>query len=223
MNIFFRADDIGWDHGPFLRLAGLFALEGLKLNAAAIPLACRHAGARIALAPFRGRVEVHSHGLTHLDHESAGKKCEFGESRGEDEVLRDLVLSRRTLERLFRGLYFPAFVPPWNRFSARFLPLLPRAGFRCLSRDGRLRADVPGLAELNVGIDLHTSRAPGPATPEALLSAVAEAAARAPAVGIMLHHAKMGDADFDFLADFLALIKDRGARTFFLSELAGAA
>lgn len=216
MTLFFRADDAGWGHERFERLAALFAGRGQRLNAAAIPLACLQS--RPPLPPRAlEAVEFHSHGWAHLDHESAGKKCEFGPARAPETVARELEQSRAACAELFGERYFPAFVPPWNRIDERFVSLLPAAGFRALSRDGAARAGMPGLVELNVRVDLHTSRAPAPASPEAVLEAVS--AFPGPA-GIMLHHARMGDADFAFLDALLRLLPRRGARSAFFSELA---
>lgn len=220
MRIFFRADDIGWDHAQFERLAALFVRHGAKFNGAAIPLTCRQG--RLDLARFAGHLEIHSHGFAHLDHESAGKKSEFGDSRPAQDVLSDFVRSREILEGLFPALYYPAFVPPWNRMSVRFLPLLAEAGYRALSRDGRPRADVPGLREINVSVDLHTSRIPGPATPEELMARLEREEAAGAAAGVMLHHAKMSDADYGFLDAFLGLLRERAVETAFFSEMAAA-
>lgn len=218
MTIFFRADDAGWSHDRFERLADLFAARGHRLNAAAIPLACRQSPPSLPRGAARDAVEFHSHGWAHLDHETSGKKCEFGASRPLDAVVRELAESRGALAELFGDRYFPAFVPPWNRIDERFVPLLPAAGFRAISRDGSARAGVPGLAELNVGIDLHTARVPPPATPEGVLAAAGRA--EAPAAGIMLHHARMTGEDFAFLDSLLGLMTERGIESAFFSELA---
>jgi len=223
MDLFFRADDIGWDYERFERLAGLFVSHGLKLNAAAIPLVVLQSRAKLDLDRFEGFLEMHGHGLAHLDYESSGKKSEFGDSRSDDDVRHDLERSYEAMRRLFGTLFFPAFVPPWNRLADRFLPRLPEAGYVMLSRDGRERAQTAGLVERNVGVDLHTSRKPPPPTPEALWDEVQRLeAAGAPAVGVMLHHARMDEAAFSFLEGFMRLLNERGTSSVFLSEAARA-
>lgn len=217
MDIFFRADDAGWSNDRFERLASLFAFHGHHLNAAAIPLACRQSPPALPRGAVRDAVEFHSHGWAHLDHETSGKKSEFGASRSPDTVARELTESRSALAELLGDRYFPAFVPPWNRIDERFLPLLPAAGFRAISRDGIARASCPGLDELNINVDLHTSRVPPPATPAGVLAATTGSGLRTG--GIMLHHARMAETDFTFLNELLGLMTQRGIQSRFISEL----
>lgn len=219
MTLFFRADDLGWEAERFERLASLFAERRLRLNAAAIPLACSATDAAARAARFGGLLEVHSHGLAHLDREPSGKKSEFGAARRPEDAARDLARSRETLRALFAGQYYPAFVPPWNRIADSLVPLLPAAGFKVLSRAGAPRAAVAGLAELNVTVDLHTSRLPVPNAPRELLDGI-DALGQDEPVGVMLHHGRMAERDFGFLAGLLDLLVARGDRTAFLSELA---
>jgi hypothetical protein len=225
-HLFFRDDDLGWEHDRFRRMLESFVAHGFKLNAAAIPAACRAMMSQRtgldAVVDGWGSwplvLEVHAHGWSHANHEPAGKKAEFGAGRPGWEVARELVEAQAVCRDLFGPAYYPAFVPPWNRIADEWLPLVREAGFELLSRDGERRATVPGLAEWNVSLDLHTDKARPEAGPAEWLAAVERWPADVP-LGVMLHHARMGERDHARLREFLAELRQRGIQTWFFSEL----
>ncbi len=214
--VFFRDDDLGWEHSRFRRLLDLFTEVGCKLNAEAIPMAAGAVCRAGDFAAARRCLEVHAHGYRHANHQQVGKKAEFGPGRHPDVVQRELAEAGCRTAELFGELYFPAFTPPWNRIDDAFIPLLSTAGFKVLSRDGPVRA-MSKLLELNVALDLHTERKHPGRGVEDWLQAVERSDASCP--GIMLHHGCMEEADFGRLRDLLQELNARGVRSLFFSEL----
>ena len=76
----------------------------------------------------RPGVAVLQHGWCHANHAVCGKKSEYPAERHPVDVADELDEGRRRLRALFRGRAAPVFVPPWNRFSERFVPLLVEVG-----------------------------------------------------------------------------------------------
>jgi hypothetical protein len=224
MWLFFRNDDLGWDPANFARLVTLFARHDQKLNAAAIPslLTDRLVEESIPYsyqaAPF---LQVVAHGWAHQNFEAEGKKCEYGPARESRDVFRELADGNLALKERFEN-YFPCFVPPWNRFDNRFLPLLKEAGFLMLSRERESAQKVQAapIPEFNVCLDLHTRS--GGERLEAKdiyrqLAALHEAGRDH--AGVMLHHAKMTDADFATLDEVLKNISKRSIQSVFFSDM----
>lgn len=218
--LFFRNDDLGWDLAKFARLLDLFARAGHKLNAAAIPLICLEVYDRMTFSTYQHVLEVHAHGLAHLDHEASGKKNEFGPARDCQAVKRDLRQAYELTETTFSGLFFPAFTPPWNRMEMEYMQLLPESGFKLLSRDGDKTAAIAGLTEINIDIDLHTAKVERAWSVELLLEEINTIGHQQETVGIMLHHKHMRDADYVFLQAFLERLTRERIATYFFSELA---
>lgn len=216
--VFFRDDDLGWDHAKFLRLLELVQEFEFKLNAEAIPLEARKRFRPGEFAGCRRHLEVHSHGFGHANHESLGKKAEFGRQRDPADVRQELAAARLLTGELFGDLYFPAFTPPWNRIEEQFVPLLEETGFKVLSRDGPARSGAR-ILELNVELDLHTDRKQPGHSVEQLIQLIEQSSS--PQVGIMLHHGRMTDGDYDRLRELLATLKSGGARSLFFSEIHG--
>jgi len=142
-------------------LADLLSLaDGIPLVLAVIP-----AEADRRLAPPLARhagVAVAQHGWRHANHASGNKKSEFPDSRNRDDVAADLAAGRDRLRTLFGGRAWPVLVPPWNRFSAAFLSLLPQVGFRGLSRISPRFPAPPRREEQDVRDDSESPR-PRPA------------------------------------------------------------
>jgi hypothetical protein len=220
VQLYFRDDDFGWEMERFTRLACVFADQGHKLNAAAIPQLTTAAAIESGVPGYASAsVQFVVHGFSHSNHEPAGKKSEFGPSRNAKDVERELA---EGIERVgsAAGNFFPCFVPPWNSIDARFLPSLADAGYRMLSRfekSGNVRGPVP---ERSVSLDLHTRKDGSRLSPEAILAAINEARKHESTLGVMLHHNRMEESDFATLTMVLAALRAQGTQSFFYSELA---
>jgi hypothetical protein len=93
VEMFFRDDDGGWEHGRLVRLLDLFAATGLPVDLAVIPMALdrRLAAELRTLAALPGtRLGLHQHGLAHRNHEPEGRKFEFGPSRSPSQQRHDI-------------------------------------------------------------------------------------------------------------------------------------
>jgi len=224
VSFFFRDDDAGWDDDALESLLDLFEVNRTPLDVAAIPTAVSARTVELLTSlrtAGRHDVVVHQHGWAHVNHETAGRKCEFGPARSPEQQADDIARGRDLLQALL-GDVPPVFTPPWNRCAPWTGDVLRDLGFTVLSRDvsaGTLR--VPGLVELPVTVDWFAKRRKVPIDRQARGALLAEAAQGPGPVGLMLHHQVMGDADRADLAELLLLVSAHPAsKTAHLAELA---
>jgi hypothetical protein len=210
VEFFFRDDDAGWDDARLFALLNLFARYALPLDVAAIPCAMTptlafQLRARIATAP--DKLAVHQHGFAHLNHETEGRKCEFGVGRPRALQQQDIVLGRRLLAELHGLPIGDIFTPPWNRCTVATGESLRAVGFRVLSRDETAQPlGVEGLYELPVTVDWFARRK-GVLLSRGELGAQLAASARSSSpVGVMFHHALMDDTEMRRADELLALL-----------------
>lgn len=216
--VFFRADDVGVPGERCARMFGVFHKHAAPLDAAVTPAwatALRAAGL-LDMAGGPARVDFHTHGWRHVNHEpleipgpdgKRRKKCEFGPARNAEQKRRDLERGRERLETLFGDSFIPVFTPPWNRCDAETLAAVKELGYAAVSRDGGAAPPAPdGLHEFSVLVDLHTRREENPdAGMEALLGELAQGLAR-PVCGVMLHHQRMNENAADFVDALLDVL-----------------
>ena len=145
-------------------------------------------------------------GLQHANHQSAGRKCEFGDARSAAAQCEDLARGQALLAGWLGPRVQPWFTPPWNRCTTETAELLARLGFQALSRDRGAKPAQDALPELPVDIDWsrHWREGGAPAVAEALALALRARAADGAALGLMLHHAVMSDEELRCLAALLA-------------------
>src|SRR5437763_1431027 len=115
---FFRDDDVGRADERLHPLLDLFSQHTVPIDLAVTPPALAPAVAdalctRIAHASTP--TGVHVHGLAHVYHDPAGRKCEFGPARDPAAQRCDLELGRRRIAELLGDAVAPFFTPPWNR------------------------------------------------------------------------------------------------------------
>jgi hypothetical protein len=203
------------------QLDALLQLAGeLPLALAVIPALAR-ADLADALA-CRPRVAVLQHGWRHADRAALGRKSEYPQGRSAAMVRAEIAAGQARLKALFGPRALPVLVPPWNRFAAEYLPLLPGAGIMGLSAmaqpnpAGVLPADVVGL---DVHVDLVAWRGDrGFVGTEAAigglvgrLRACRLAAGEPPPVGILTHHLIMDGAAAAFLGRLTATASGHAA------------
>jgi hypothetical protein len=195
---------------PTPQLDRLLALVGDTPLALAVIPANAVAGLAAAL-DFFPQVTVLHHGWCHADraadYPGAGRKSEYPSERHPVDVADEFDEGRRRLRALFGPRALPVFVPPWNRFAERFVPLLVEAGLTTLSQMAPRTGEPPGgIAVLDVHIDVVAWRADrgfigkGPA----LGRLIAELRARRAvfsqsAIGVLTHHLVMDGATEDFM------------------------
>ena len=205
VHFFIRDDDAGWDDARLFALLDCTELAGVPIDLAVIPHAT---GARLAADLCRrveasgGRIGLHQHGHAHVDFETTGRKCEFGPERACEAQRADLIAGRTHLRACFGARLDAYFTPPWNRCSEATPCLLAELGYAGLSRDRSAPAQR-ALPELRVDLDwcreqrLATER--GESGSDAAGAALARHVRGGATVGLMLHHAAMSDAEFDWL------------------------
>ena len=205
-DVFFRDDDAGWGDQRLIELLDLFSGRGLPLDVAVIPAALEPglAGELLGrVASSGGMLRLHQHGYSHVNHEAAGRKCEFGPSRTGEEQRRDIVAGRERLAELLEGEVDPIFTPPWNRCTVDTGRCLAELGFAALSRESRAEPlAVAGLPELPVRVDWV--RLPV----DELAGRLADAFACGGPAGVMFHHEVMEGADMRRAGELLSLVAD---------------
>jgi hypothetical protein len=199
--VFFRDDDAGWGTDRLRRLVDRFDRRGLPLDLAVIPAALRPGLARELRTRAGNGLALHQHGLAHVNHESEGRKQEFGPSRPREAQLRDIEEGRRLLLDQLGDVLDPIFTPPWNRCTADTGACLAELGFTVLSREARAEPlGVPGLSELPVRVDWSRLE------PGELVARLVAAVESGEPVGVMFHHAEMDGGSLDRADSLLALL-----------------
>lgn len=207
--VFFRDDDAGWDDRALFALLDRFVARGLPVDVAVIPAEVTPGLVRGLKGRIRSsRVRVHQHGFAHLDHQSTGRRCEFGSSRGRAAQAADVAGGRDVLLDAFGTVLDPVFTPPWNRCTAVTGEVLTDHGIRVLSRDSSARPlGVRGLDEVPVTVDWFGRSRGVPWTRDELGARIAACVRGGGPVGVMLHHAVTDDGErarVDGLLELLA-------------------
>jgi len=207
---FFRDDDAGWEDARLLNLLDIFAQYEVPIDLAVIPKSIsRETAARLRqLVQQRPEhVAVHQHGYAHVNHEPAGRKCEFGDSRSLALQQADIAAGKALLLELFGPNTEPIFTPPWNRCTAATATCLKKEGFTLLSRDITATFfDTRGLAELPVSVDWFGHRKHVRLTPDEIGDALSRAVASQTPAGVMLHHALFNDEECERISELLQLL-----------------
>lgn len=225
LDCFFRDDDGGWGNVELVRLVSCFERAGAPLDIAMIPAATDAALAAYLLERKRqGTIALglHQHGCSHLNHESAGRKCEFGASRSPAQQSTDIAAGRDRLQLLLGDAMDPIFTPPWNRCTGETIAALADLGFAALSRNRGASPEIQGgLRELDVHVDWMRHRSSTGPDHCAIADAIVDSLRHDEPVGIMLHHAVMGEGDFHAMSDLLTALGSHPRVTFrSMAELA---
>jgi hypothetical protein len=190
-----------------------------------IALAVIPALARPELATaLNGRpgVAVMQHGWQHANRARCGKKSEYPVARPAAVVAAELGAGQARLKALFGRRAVAVLVPPWNRFSDQFLPLLCANGIAGISTMASPSGAAlpPGLTRIDVHVDLvawHQGR--GFIGAAAALGGLVGhlraqrlgAVATAGPIGILTHHLIMDGPTAAFLDRLVPLVRDHAA------------
>jgi hypothetical protein len=191
---------------PTPALDRLLALAGT----APLALAVIPADAKPSLAAALGgypQVSVLHHGWCHANRAVSGKKSEYPAERHPVDVADELDEGRKQMRALFGPRAIGVFVPPWNRFAERFVPLLGEAGFIAISQIAPRKTPVGGgIAAIDVHLDVvdwHEGRGfvgDAPALGQLVGALREERLGGHAAVGVLTHHLVMDNATEDFFA-----------------------
>jgi hypothetical protein len=83
VDFFLRDDDAGWDDERLFAMLEVVERHALPIDLAVIPQALSPSLADSLIAQQArsdAQLGLHQHGLAHRNHESDGRKCEFGPS-----------------------------------------------------------------------------------------------------------------------------------------------
>jgi hypothetical protein len=226
VNFFIRDDDAGWADARLIALLRTVEAAGVSIDLAAIPTALTPPLARELAARREGgqRIGIHQHGFAHVNHETQGRKCEFGSARTLEQREADLRAGQDRLACFFGEAVDPIFTPPWNRLAVDTAELLAGLGFGPLSRDiGAEPQHV--MSELSVHCDWSRQWRLAGGDPDAASIKVARELARhavpGASVGLMLHHETMSDLELESLSKLLsAWTRHPNARWRAMGELA---
>jgi hypothetical protein len=209
--VFFRADDIAVLGRQFSHLMTLFSQYRAPLCLAVVP-AWLTRPRWLALERVAQNTSCcwHQHGWRHANHETEGKKQEFGPSRCRADLEHDIGRGRKRLEKLLGKRFYPVFTPPWNRCGQGALDVLKSQGYAAASRSRGGKPPTPnGLPSFDVNVDLHTRKEKRPAVGWDNLFNDLQQAIASGRCGIMIHHQRMNQAAFDFLEILLKTLKSQ--------------
>ena len=209
--VFFRADDVGVPGARFNRLVQLFCHHQVPLTLALVP-------AWLTQVRWQRLLELCGdtgglwgwiqHGWRHRNHESRGRKQEFGPSRTQRQKRDDIRSGLQRLKAVTGESLLPIFTPPWNRCDQETLNALRDMGYKAISRSLGAQPSVPSaLPDYPVSVDLHTRKdIDAEAGWQELLSEIRTCLADG-FCGIMIHHQRMSDRAYDFLDLLLSSLK----------------
>jgi predicted deacetylase len=208
VDVFFRDDDVDEDEATLWCLLNTFLFLGVPLNLQVIPGKLKTATVRLLRQQQQTHptlIELNQHGWTHTNHETEGRKCEFGASRNFHAQLADIARGKAVLDDAFGAHWHPVFTPPWNRCTADTLRALDQLGFRVFSKDrGKEQITSYGFTEISMTLDLYRwrPRATMKSPTEIERELIAQLQRREP-LGILLHHKVMDTVAFSLLASLL--------------------
>ncbi len=212
VKVFVRDDDVDDDEASLRQLLDLFCeletpinleiIPGL-LTDSAIATLNRHHQLRPDL------FELNQHGWLHVNHESEGRKCEFGVSRSYDRQLADIRRGQEVLQNAFGEAFSPVFTPPWNRCTEETHRALDQLGFAAISKlRGKQSVSGYNFRELSVTLDIFRWKDGATMKPaEELIEELTFQLRELEMVGIMLHHKVMDEAAFEFVRLLLAELR----------------
>jgi len=139
VRFWWRDDDAGAHSAALERLLSLSQQNRAPVSVAVIP-------ARMEtrmIEAMRGRdFDVLVHGYAHNNQAGEGQpKCEFPLSRPLEDMRADLRKALSLLREALPQNTIPVFVPPWNRFPDKLLPLLKECGYVGLSKASTMKPD----------------------------------------------------------------------------------
>ena len=212
VTLFYRDDDAGWATTELFALLDLFETLDLPLDLAAIPQAmtsklAQQLNARIQASD--GRLGIHQHGFQHHNHQSVGRKCEFGDARTYPQQYMDIAQGKALLSRYFGDHDDPIFTPPWNRCTQHTVEVLNELSFLALSRDASAQAlSFKGtVSALPIHIDWLKQTKGQRWSHQHIVQHLADTLLSETVIGIMLHHQPMDTHEHTIFKHCALLLK----------------
>lgn len=214
VTFFFRDDDGGWEDARLFALMSLCSDYKMPLDIAVIPNEIT-SGLKRGLDKFfissPQLFGIHQHGFAHINHESEGRKCEFGASRNFDQQIQDIAMGKEKLEIEFGESIDPIFTPPWNRCVETTAQCLIELGFKALSRDETaIPFGMSALEEIPVNIDWFAKKKGVALSKNEIGENIAKKIYENKQIGVMFHHALMDEMELAHVAELFELIRNYG-------------
>jgi hypothetical protein len=169
-------------------------------------------------------IEVNQHGWRHENHETTGRKCEFGPARNYQQQLEDIRAGRARLEEMLGSAFYPVFTPPWNRYCDATCQALIDLGFHAISdlESNRTVNVNTALRRIPATLDIIDWRSSRDLKPVDLLltelirqiqqsghrgQPEGANSPKSATIGILLHHRVMSEAAFSFIDRLLTELK----------------
>jgi peptidoglycan/xylan/chitin deacetylase (PgdA/CDA1 family) len=207
---FFRDDDAGWDDQGLFELLDLFRQYEVPIDLAVIPtyLSKDLAEKLVMRIDKHGeQIGLHQHGYSHTNHQTAGRKCEFGDMRSPEQQNSDIETGQRLLKEYLQDYLQPIFTPPWNRCTQATVDVLESCCFQSLSRDSSASPLlINKLQEIPVHIDWFGKRKGVRHGFQTIGEQIAEHILQHNSLGIMLHHEITSADECVVLAELLDLL-----------------
>jgi peptidoglycan/xylan/chitin deacetylase (PgdA/CDA1 family) len=205
---FFRDDDAGWGDVRLFALLDVFDTHAVPVDVAVIPTEVTPVLAqRLGARARSGGVRLHQHGYAHVNHETTGRKHEFGPSRDVAAQTADVARGRRVLRDAFGELVDDVFTPPWNRCTPTTGEVLRDQGISILSRDVTApMLDQADLLELPITIDWFGHHKGQRWSRGDLAARIAGDISTGGPVGVMLHHGVTDAAELSAIEGLVGLV-----------------
>jgi hypothetical protein len=212
VRIFFRNDDAGIANKRLYSLLNIFEKYSIPIDLAAIPTEFTNGSTedlKSRICNSNGLFSIHQHGFSHANHETTGRKYEFGCSRSKAEQLADISEGKKILQTAFGEIVQPIFTPPWNRCTNATTEVLRELNFQILSRELNAETlELNQLKEIPVSIDWFAKRKGIYLTKSQIGAMIAEKIAVGTAFGIMLHHAEMDELEREYFEQLCCVFAD---------------
>ena len=219
IQVFFRDDDVDEEEESLRRLLGIFFTRMIPVSLAVIPGRLTDRAIKL-LDGYRGDrpdlIELNQHGWRHINHETSGRKSEFGASRDFQAQLDDIMQGKSKMIEAFGSDWFPAFIPPWNRCTEVTYRALDQSALLVLSK-GKGGPTFEGyrMREIPITLDMYRwQNGPAMKPQYEIVSDLKAQVKRGERVGILLHHRVMTDEAFSFLESLLLMLNQHPAIKF---------
>lgn len=166
------------------------------------------------------------HGWAHENHAPIDqKKAEFGASRPIEDCASDAILGLQKLSDLFGDRLKPMFVPPWNRLNPEFGEHLVAIGYDSVSTylPRKTQFAAQNLEQINTHLDpiaWHDGRSLvlGDTLVNQMVKLMQDRRLghtdNTEPLGLLTHHLVHDDAIWDFIIQFLTIMRKGPIRTF---------
>jgi peptidoglycan/xylan/chitin deacetylase (PgdA/CDA1 family) len=224
IDVFIRNDDVHSEENKLTQLIDIGLKRRVPISFGIIPARLATNVENILTSVKRSHpelIEIHQHGWNHVNHETGRSQAEFGPARSFLQQREDLQRGRAILEQSFGAGLFPAFSPPWNRYTPDTIHAMSELGFQVLSGGcNYFGGGGQGIQLYPVRLDLTNWDDLGRPEPirAFLMYFLAQPKNLRGTLGLLMHHRTMGPNAFEFLDLILQRLLESGEVCFHTFE-----